>query len=69
MYCNVLLQLAEQLYQTMSKRFSSVIRVWVQYGLFLMKRGKTHQARSLLQRSLKSLTKSERECSSITGDS
>ena len=54
----------------MSKRFSSVMRVWVQYGLFLMKRGKTHQARSTLQRSLKSLTKSERESlsSSSGGD-
>ena len=57
-----LFQLAEQLYQTMTKRFSTSLRVWVQYGHFLMRRGKQEAARSLLQRSLKSLSnKQQRE--------
>lgn len=54
-------QLAEQLYLTMSRKFSSELKVWSQYGLYLMKRGKFHQARAVMQRSLKCLTKTERE--------
>jgi len=60
-----LFQLAEQLYQTMTKRFSTSLRVWAQYGHFLMRRGKQEAARSLLQRSLKSLSnKQQRKRSS-----
>ena len=40
----------------MTKRFSTSLRVWAQYGHFLMRRGKQEAARSLLQRSLKSLS-------------
>ncbi|KAL9983734.1 hypothetical protein ACROYT_G005955 [Oculina patagonica] len=51
------LELAEQLYQTMSKRFSQSKKVWVGFGAFYMKQGKLDLGRKLLQRSLKSLPK------------
>ena len=55
-------QLADQLYQTMTKKFGNVQRVWSQYGTFLMKRRKVEAARNLLQRSFKSLaSKQDRE--------
>ncbi|CAH3151677.1 unnamed protein product, partial [Porites evermanni] len=50
-------ELAEQLYQTMSKRFSQSKKVWVNFGAFYMKQGKLESGRKLLQRSLKSLPK------------
>lgn len=49
-------QLAEQLYQTMTRQFRSELSVWTDFGLFLMKRGKVDTARSVLQRCLKALT-------------
>ena len=49
------LQLAEQLYQTMTRQFRSEISVWNEFGLFLMRRGKLEAARRLLQRCLKAL--------------
>lgn len=49
-------QLAEQLYQTMTRQFRSELSVWTDFGLFLMKRGKVDAARSVLQRCLKALT-------------
>ena len=54
-------QLAEQLYQTMSKRFSQSKKVWVGFGAFYMKQGKLDLGRKLLQRSLKSLPKRKRK--------
>ena len=64
------LQLAEQLYQAMTKRFNTSLRTWVQYGHFLMRRSKLDAARSLLQRSLKSLTNKQQRkglCYSLPG--
>lgn len=54
-------QLAEQLYLTMSKRFSQSKKVWVGFGAFYMKQGKLDLGRKLLQRSLKSLPKRKRK--------
>lgn len=54
-------QLADQLYQTMSKRFSQSKKVWVGFGAFYMKQGKLDLGRKLLQRSLKSLPKRKRK--------
>lgn len=51
-----MIQLADQLYQTMTKKFGNTLRVWTQYGTFLMTRRKVEAARNLLQRSLKILT-------------
>ncbi|KAJ7376225.1 hypothetical protein OS493_036048 [Desmophyllum pertusum] len=51
------IELADQLYQTMSKRFSQSKKVWVGFGAFYMKQGKLDLGRKLLQRSLKSLPK------------
>ena len=50
------LQLAEQLYHTMTKQFRSQLSVWTEFGHFLMRRGKVDAARRLLQRCLKALT-------------
>ena len=56
------MQLADQLYQMMTKKFGNVLRVWSEYGSFLMRRGKMDAARNLLQRSFKSLpSKQDRE--------
>lgn len=49
-------ELASKLYQTMTRKFSTVLWVWSQYATFLMKRGKVGPARALLQRALQSLT-------------
>lgn len=49
------LDLAEQLYLTMSKKFGSSVKVWVEFGEFLMRKDKHAMARSQLQRSLKKL--------------
>jgi len=51
------MELAEQLFQTMCKRFSQSKKVWVGFGAFYMKQGKLELGRKLLQRSLKSLPK------------
>ena len=40
----------------MIKKFGQVVKVWSQYGSFLVKRRRLDAARSLLQRSLKVLT-------------
>ena len=40
----------------MTKKFGQVVKVWSQYGSFLMKRRRLDAARALLQRSLKVLT-------------
>ena len=56
MYMYMYMQLADQLYQTMTKKFGQVVKVWSQYGGFLMKRRRLDAARNLLQRSLRVLT-------------
>jgi hypothetical protein len=40
----------------MTKKFGQVVKVWSQYGSFLVKRRRLDAARNLLQRSLKVLT-------------
>ena len=55
------LQLAEQLYQTMTKKFSNELQVWIRYGVFQMQQGRLEAARNLLKRSLKSLSKQQRK--------
>lgn len=54
-------QFAEQLYKTMSTRFSQSKKVWTGFGAFYMKQGKLEMGRKLLQRSLKSLPKRKRK--------
>ncbi|ORX90106.1 nucleic acid-binding protein [Basidiobolus meristosporus CBS 931.73] len=51
------MDLAEQLYKTITKKFSTSSKVWTNFGLFYLKQGKVDLARELLQRSLKSLAK------------
>ena len=48
-------ELSNQLYQTMTKKFSGSQWVWSEYMSYLMRQGKHGQARTLLQRALKSL--------------
>ena len=43
--------LAEKLYQTMTKKFSNEVQVWIRYGVFQIQ-GKLEAARNLLKRSL-----------------
>ncbi|KAL7751540.1 rRNA biogenesis protein rrp5 [Sorochytrium milnesiophthora] len=50
----------EELLEAMIKRFKESCKVWCAYGQFLLERGRTEDARSLLQRSLKSLAKRKR---------
>lgn len=58
--------LAEQLYQTMTKRFATSTKVWTQYGLFLMKQGKLPAARNLLQKCLKNLPSKQHHVDAIS---
>ncbi|KAJ3043804.1 Protein RRP5 [Rhizophlyctis rosea] len=51
------LDLAEQLFQSITKRFKESSKVWTTFGLFQLKRGKVEEARKILQRSLQSLAK------------
>ncbi|XP_033633254.1 protein RRP5 homolog [Asterias rubens] len=53
------LEQAEQLYNTMVKRFNFNKDVWISYGYFLMKSGRHGAAHKLMQRSFKSLTQKE----------
>lgn len=46
---------AERLFQVMLKKFKASLKVWTEYGSFLMRNGQIDSARKLLQRSLKSL--------------
>lgn len=48
--------LADKLYQIMTKKFGNNLWVWSDYGTFLMKQQRHIQARALLQRALKTLT-------------
>ncbi|KAJ3219197.1 hypothetical protein HDU67_002193 [Dinochytrium kinnereticum] len=47
----------DQLFQAMIKRFKESCKVWIAYGLSLMKRKKLSDARAVLSKSLKSLAK------------
>ena len=58
---HLLFQQAEQLYNTMVKRFNFNKDVWISYGYFLMKSGRHGAAHKLMQRSFKSLTQKERK--------
>ncbi|KAJ3098421.1 hypothetical protein HDU97_004005 [Phlyctochytrium planicorne] len=51
------MQELDDLFQVMVKRFKESCKVWVAYGLSMMKRGKVSEARNILSRSLKSLAK------------
>ncbi|XP_044173478.1 protein RRP5 homolog [Acropora millepora] len=51
------MELADQLYQTMIKRFSQSKKVWIGGLSFYMKQGNLEKGRKLLQRSLKTLPK------------
>jgi rRNA biogenesis protein RRP5 len=55
------LQLAEQTYHTMTKKFSQSSKVWYKMGLSYIQRGKLEAFRNLLQKSLKSLPKRKRK--------
>ena len=48
---------AEELHQTVCKKFRDVPDVWVRYGAFKMQQGKSTQARQVLQDALKALPK------------
>ena len=54
-------QAAEQLYNTMLKKFGQDKDVWVNFGLFYFKDNKPDLARKLLQRSFKTLEKKQRK--------
>eukprot|EP00731_Ephydatia_muelleri_P020460 Em0013g187a len=58
--------LAEQLYQTMIKRFGASVKVWTHYGLFLMKQGRLQAARSLLQKCLKNIPSKQHHVDAIS---
>lgn len=45
----------------MTKRFKETARVWIQYGLFLMKQGRPDAARRILEKSLKAVNKKQRK--------
>ena len=45
----------------MTKRFNTSKKVWINYGFFLMKNGKTEAGRKLLQRSFQSLPERKRK--------
>ena len=55
------IQQAEQLYESMIKRFKFDADVWTSFGTFLMKNGRHDQARRLMQRSFKSLIQKDRK--------
>lgn len=56
-----ILQEAEQLYNKMVKKHSSNKSVWLGFGDFFFRNGRVDSARKLLQRSLNSLEKRDRE--------
>ncbi|KAI8835154.1 hypothetical protein BJ741DRAFT_534156 [Chytriomyces cf. hyalinus JEL632] len=47
----------DPLFQIIVKRFKESCKVWVAYGLSLLKRGKVAESRKILERSMKSLAK------------
>jgi len=51
---------AEELFQTMIKKFSQSSKAWVNYATYLMEHDRTHEARELLPQSLKILPKRKR---------
>lgn len=48
---------AEELFQAMVKKFNKEPRVWLRYCEFKFKRGRSREARQVLERSLKSINK------------
>lgn len=54
-------QQADDLYNTMLKRFRQEKSVWVKYATFLLKRGLVEAAHKLLPRALKCLPVKERK--------
>ena len=50
---------ADALFKVMCKKFRDEVKVWVSYGTFKMKNGKSDQARLVLQNALKALPKRE----------
>lgn len=59
-------KLAEELYQSLVKKFKESSKVWVAFGLFYIKRGNIEESRKVLQRAIKSLAKRKRECMRIS---
>jgi len=53
------LQAAEQLYNTMVRRFSGIKDIWLDFGTYLMRNGRSDFAHKLMERSLKSLPTKE----------
>lgn len=56
-------QQAEELYQTMLKRFRQEKSVWLKYASFLLKQGQPEATHRLLERALKALPTKERKLS------
>jgi len=50
---------ADEVYQTMLKKFRQSSKVWVNYATYLMERERQEEARELLQRSMRALPKSK----------
>merc|ERR1712150_199951 len=50
---------ADELYNTMIRRFGQNKDVWIDFGAFLFKQGNTSEAHSIMHRSLKSLPKAQ----------
>jgi rRNA biogenesis protein RRP5 len=53
---------ADEVFQTMLKKFSQSSKVWVNYASYLLEHGREEDARELLQRSLRILPKRKRSC-------
>jgi rRNA biogenesis protein RRP5 len=51
------LEMADELFKTMMKKFGSDLKVWIGYAEFMMGRGHLEAARRLLEKSFKSLPK------------
>jgi hypothetical protein len=60
--CVCLLQLAEQLYRTLCRKYKESAKVWLRYILFKIRTAGIEAARAIFQRSLQSLPK--RKCTS-----
>jgi len=59
------LQEAEDLHQTLAKRFSVNKDVWTNFGEFYFEHGEAEKARKLMQRSFKSLPNNQRKSAQI----
>lgn len=61
-----MLQAAEEIHNTLLKKFKSNTSVWINFGLFYYKTDQADAARALLQRSFKSLDKQTRQYMQIS---